>query len=84
MPFLPNTYSCVWYLYLFLELLGDILCEKPEPVDGVDSLIVVHGCPQVGPDRFGKLKNVVSKLYGKFGNIVNEHYPLDENGFTKG
>jgi translation initiation factor 3 subunit B len=31
-----------------------------------------------------KLKNVIRKTYSKFGKLVNEHYPLDSEGKTKG
>jgi translation initiation factor 3 subunit B len=35
-------------------------------------------------DRLDKLKNVIRKIMGKFGTIVGEYYPADENGQTKG
>ncbi|XP_022916971.1 eukaryotic translation initiation factor 3 subunit B [Onthophagus taurus] len=66
------------------DLLGDLLKEKPKETDGVESVIVVDGVPQVGPDRIEKLKSVIAKIFGKFGNIINDHYPLDEAGRTKG
>ena len=47
-------------------------------------MIVVDGVPVVGGDRVEKLKNVIRKIYGKFGKLVNEHYPMEENGSTKG
>ena len=34
--------------------------------------------------RVEKLKNVIRKTFGKFGKLVNEHYPVDEEGKTKG
>ena len=52
--------------------------------DGVDSVIVVDGIPCVGAERTEKLKNVIRKIYSKFGKLVHEHYPLDEQGNTKG
>lgn len=69
---------------IFPELLGDILRQKPKETDGVESVIVVDGVPQVGPDRREKLKSVINKIFGKFGNIVNEYYPVTEKGDTKG
>jgi len=30
------------------------------------------------------LKNVIRKIYSKFGKLVNEHYPLEADGNTKG
>ncbi|TRY54818.1 hypothetical protein DNTS_001785 [Danionella cerebrum] len=65
------------------ELLGDVLREKPQEADGIDSVIVVDNVPQVGPDRLEKLKNVIHKIFSKFGKITNEFYP-DADGKTKG
>ncbi|XP_018573654.1 eukaryotic translation initiation factor 3 subunit B [Anoplophora glabripennis] len=66
------------------ELLGDILKQKPKETDGVESVIVVDGVPQVGPNRIEKLKSVLNKIFAKFGNIVNEFYPVNAEGHTKG
>lgn len=67
----------------YAELLGDVLKEKPLEADGIDSVIVVDNVPQVGPDRLEKLKNVIHKIFSKFGRITNEFYP-DADGKTKG
>jgi translation initiation factor 3 subunit B len=64
--------------------LGDLLSECPEEVDDFDSVIVVDGIPQVGPERFEKLQSVISKIYNKFGTVINEFYPKTETGQTKG
>jgi len=45
---------------------------------------VVDGVPQVGPERLEKLTTVINKIFSKFGTIVNEYYPTNENGQTKG
>ncbi|XP_057666808.1 eukaryotic translation initiation factor 3 subunit B [Diorhabda carinulata] len=66
------------------ELLGDILKEKPKETDGVESVIVVDGVPQVGPNRIDKLKSVINKIFVKFGPIINEFYPVNSEGHTKG
>ncbi|XP_012878964.1 PREDICTED: eukaryotic translation initiation factor 3 subunit B [Dipodomys ordii] len=65
------------------ELLGDILKDRPQEADGIDSVIVVDNVPQVGPDRLEKLKNVIHKIFSKFGKITNDYYP-EEDGKTKG
>ncbi|RLW01411.1 hypothetical protein DV515_00007854, partial [Chloebia gouldiae] len=65
------------------ELLGDILKDQPQEADGIDSVIVVDNVPQVGPDRLEKLKNVIHKIFSKFGKIINEFYP-EADGKTKG
>lgn len=65
------------------ELLDDILREKPQEADGIDSMVVVDNVPQVGPDRLEKLKNVIHKIFSKFGKITTEFYP-EADGMTKG
>lgn len=65
------------------ELLDDILREKPQEADGIDSVVVVDNVPQVGPERLEKLKNVIHKIFSKFGKITTEFYPEAE-GLTKG
>lgn len=75
-----------WYFiffFLFAELLGDVLKDQPQEADGIDSVIVVDNVPQVGPDRLEKLKNVIHKIFSKFGKIINEFYP-EADGKTKG
>jgi len=66
------------------ELMPDIMVNMPKESDGVDSVIVVDGVPKVGAERLEKLKNVIRKIYGKFGKLINEHYPIEEDGSTKG
>jgi len=66
------------------ELMPDIMKMKPNESDGVDSVIVIDNVPVVGGDRVDKLKNVVRKIYSKFGKLMNEHYPLDDEQKTKG
>ncbi|KAM3959211.1 eukaryotic translation initiation factor 3 subunit b [Aphomia sociella] len=66
------------------ELLADILEQKPKESDGYENVIVVDGCPQVGPERLEKLQSVINKIFSKFGKIVNEYYPTTETGVTTG
>jgi len=66
------------------ELMPEIMKQEPNESDGVDSVIVVDNIPSVGAERTEKLKNVIRKIYSKFGNLVNEYYPVDEEGNTKG
>ncbi|CAH2215970.1 jg3655, partial [Pararge aegeria aegeria] len=65
-------------------LLADLFESKPKESDGYNNVIVVDGCPQVGPERLSKLQNVINKIFGKYGKIVNEYYPTTENGLTTG
>ena len=58
--------------------------KKPVPQEGFDSVIVVDRIPQVGPDRFEKLKTVLKKIFGKYKMIDEPYYPLDEKQHTKG
>lgn len=64
--------------------MGDLLITKPKETDGFDSVVIVDGIPQVGPDRFEKLRGVIEKLFSKFGTIVSDYYPKNENGTLKG
>ena len=66
------------------ELMPEIMKQQPKESDGVDSVIVVDGVPVVAGERVEKLKNVIRKIYSKFGKLVNEHYPCTEDGSTKG
>eukprot|EP00090_Calanus_glacialis_P035049 TRINITY_DN59919_c0_g1_i1.p1 TRINITY_DN59919_c0_g1~~TRINITY_DN59919_c0_g1_i1.p1 ORF type:complete len:696 (-),score=241.36 TRINITY_DN59919_c0_g1_i1:149-2236(-) len=66
------------------ELMPEIMKTQPRESDGVDSVIVVDGVPNVAGERVEKLKNVIRKIYSKFGKLVNEHYPVSEDGSTKG
>lgn len=71
------------FCLLISELLEDVLREKPQEADGIDSVVVVDNVPQVGPERLDKLKNVIHKIFSKFGKITTEFYPEAE-GMTKG
>jgi len=66
------------------ELLADIIRKRPKPSDSVDSVIIVDCIPKVGKDRLEKLKNVIKKLFSKFGSVVETYYPVDDEGTTKG
>jgi translation initiation factor 3 subunit B len=66
-----------------LELLGDLLKHKPKETDGIDSVVVVDCIPKVGPEKQDKLKNMIRKIFGKFGKIQTESFPL-EGDTTKG
>ncbi len=66
------------------DLLPDLVASRPKEADGIDSVIVIDGIPVVGKDRLEKLKSVIKKICDKFGKVVNEHYPLDEEEKTKG
>lgn len=67
-----------------LELLGDLLRTRPQEFDGLENIIVVDNIPQVGADRFDKLKTVLTKLFAKAGEIASEHYPKDNKDVTLG
>lgn len=65
-------------------MFSDLNVPKPKEDDGLESIIVVDGIPQVESSRFDKLHNVITKIYSKFGEIINEYYPKNEQGCTKG
>ncbi|KAL7638761.1 UNVERIFIED_CONTAM: hypothetical protein RMT77_010294 [Armadillidium vulgare] len=66
------------------ELLGDLLRQKPKETDGVEAVIIVDGVPQVEQDRLEKLKKVIRKIFEDSGGIINDYYPTDKTGKTKG
>ncbi len=51
---------------------------------GFESVIVVDNAPKVGPERIERLKTVLNKVFGRFGTIVYQHYPVDEKNMFKG
>ncbi|XP_078461177.1 eukaryotic translation initiation factor 3 subunit B [Lampetra fluviatilis] len=65
------------------ELLGDIIRDRPKEADGIDNVVVVDNVPQVGPERLDKLRNVIKKIFAKFGEIVSDFFP-EGDGKTKG
>ena len=71
-------------VYCMTELMADLLEQKPEEETSLDNIIVVDNAPIVGPDRMGKLKNVLKKIFQRFGEIVTEYYPTNENDESKG
>ncbi|KAK6171444.1 hypothetical protein SNE40_019633 [Patella caerulea] len=66
------------------DLLPDIFKNKPNETDGIDSVVIVDNVPQVGPERLEKLRNVITKIFSKFGKIKSDFYPVDEKNVTKG
>lgn len=70
--------------YFVVELLPDVLARKPKETDGFESVIIVDGIPEVGTDRLEKLKGVIEKIFSKFGTIVSDYYPKNDQGVTKG
>ena len=79
-----TTRQYFWMKQFTLELLGDILARKPKETDGFESVIIVDGIPEVGTDRLEKLKGVIEKIFSKFGTIVSDYYPKNDQGVTKG
>ena len=80
---MENSLSRCYLCHLCPELLADILEECPQEADGIDSVVVVDNVPQVGPDRLEKLRNVIRKIFSKFGEVVSEFFP-EADGKTKG
>ena len=72
------------FLVSLPELLADLLSKRPVEDMSLDSVIVVDNAPQVGPDRMNKLKTVLKKVFGRFGTVLTEYYPVDEDDMFKG
>ena len=64
--------------------MGDKLSQRPEEDTSLENIIVVDNAPKVGPDRLNKLKAVLKKIFQRFGTIVTEFYPVNEDNETKG
>lgn len=60
------------------------MSQRPVEDTSFDNVIVVDNAPQVGPDRLDKLKGVLKKVFGRFGTILTEYYPIDETNTFKG
>ena len=45
---------------------------------------MVDNAPKVKPDRLAKLENVLTRVFSKFGNVLNQFHPMDENELSKG
>ncbi len=76
--------SNIYIFFPTLDLLADILKDKPVEDGSLNNIIIVDNAPKVGPDRLERLKSVLKKIFSKFGAIVTEYYPLDENNVFKG
>jgi translation initiation factor 3 subunit B len=66
------------------DLLPDLLKERPQLDLNTDTIIVVDNAPKVKPDRLAKLENVLTRVFSKFGNVLNQFHPMDENELSKG
>jgi len=65
-------------------LLKDLLADRPTIETGYDCVIVVDNAPKVGPERMEKLKNILNKIFARFGKIEHQYFPVDENNLFKG
>ena len=61
-----------------------MLKDRPVEDTSLNAVIVVDNAPKIGPERMAKLKTVLNKVFGKFGKIKTEFYPVNENGVFKG
>ena len=68
----------------YVDLLRDLLDKKPTLNTDQDTLVVIDNAPKVKPELMEKLKKILKKVVGKFGTIVSEYYPVDDNNIFKG
>lgn len=64
---------------MIVDLVGDILRQKPSLSEYEHRCLIVSGIPVVGDDRFARLKNVLGKIFGKLNADYTDYYPLDNN-----
>ena len=69
--------------FVLLELLSDLMKEKPVEETGYQNIIIVDNTPK-GPDRMVKLQGILNKIFTRFGRIVSQDYPIDDQGNFKG
>lgn len=60
------------------------MATEPRLDRSIDRMIVIDNIPKVGQDKKEKLRTVINKLLAKYGNIINEYYPEEKDGTTKG
>jgi len=51
---------------------------------GFAKIIVVDNIPVVPPEKYEKLRNVLTKIFGTIGTIRELYMPLDDHNVTKG
>lgn len=71
----------------FIDIVADLLAEKPTPEDGVDCVIVVDNVPKVPAEKEDKLLKVLKKIFSSNGDIREDglYLPRDAStGLTKG
>ncbi|GMT14482.1 hypothetical protein PFISCL1PPCAC_5779, partial [Pristionchus fissidentatus] len=66
------------------ELVGDVLKQQPFIREYENNAILVFGLPAVGPERLGKLKNVLKKIFDNVNSGNNFEVPVDDAGATRG
>ena len=64
-----------------LELLSDLMKEKPVEETGYQNIIIVDNAPKVGPDRMAKLPTRFSQ---DLGRLCLRIIPLTTRGISKG
>ena len=68
----------------WLDLMPDILKERPQLDLSTDTIIVVDNAPKVKPDRLSKLETVLTRVFSKFGTVLSQFHPTDDDDVTKG
>lgn len=64
--------------------MPDIMEQEPVPQSMVPNVIIVDGCPTVGPAKLDALTNFVLKKFSTYGSIVHKSVPIGTDGQTKG
>jgi translation initiation factor 3 subunit B len=51
----------------------------------VENVVCVNNVPVIPEEKYGKLETVLKKTFGKVGNVLDIHMPLDaSSSMTKG
>ncbi|EYC17469.1 hypothetical protein Y032_0030g2068 [Ancylostoma ceylanicum] len=66
------------------DLVMDVLRQQPSKDEYEEACLMIFGIPVVGPERVGKLRTVLTKVFTNVEPDHKAHFPLTEDGGSKG
>ncbi|KIH59425.1 hypothetical protein ANCDUO_10345 [Ancylostoma duodenale] len=66
------------------DLVMDVLRQQPSKDEYEEACLMIFGIPVVGPERVGKLRTVLTKVFTNLDPDHKAHFPLTEDGGSKG
>lgn len=74
---------CINPLCICSELVMDVLRQQPSKDEYEEACLMIFGIPVVGPERVGKLRTVLTKVFTNVEPDHKAHFPLTEDGGSK-